>query len=1396
MASRQIGHLGEPAFEEPDFGDTRRVRIGSSVIEEFVAGHDAGDVLRELVQNEFDGGGDKLALTFGSDALEVAGSGRGIPPDGWSRLSVIVGTGEVMGSDEVVAAKVNGIGSKNFGLRSLFLFGDSIYVMSRGRVALLDLVTKETAHGRQRSSAENSVRLHVPYRRDSTKRLEAFTDERENHAFARMGESIADTLVKLALAGRSSGLREVSVRSLRTGRSILWRQRAETERSRIPGISIITRSGKLSIDKGKATSFDEIEFARNFDLPPEHAERDFPAYYKVTGGRLRIAVSLPIVRRRLDADCQGHFYYPLKAPASRTGCAVSVSAPFELNNDRSNINDNGWNDWLIDRAADLVFDLLRSDWVDRFGAGAYRALSTRDEAKPDRFAAAIRRRLSEDSCWATRGLGSERFTEATNAVIPAIPELDGFLSDENYLDPALVRDERVATLAIASGAKEFTLSSLVRLRCGPQVATGLATQLKSHEAAYWFESFESALKKVERQVEMARVLSAFRRNLTKDNRSDLASSASTLNALGALRPARDLIAVGADIWDGCPEPMQNRLHPALAEYSALAGHCIEFDEEKWLIDAARRSATASDDDPEREILYRKLLSDAGPIKRGALSALRENPVVRNQRGEWTAPADMVALKRPLARLFDPVVDAPSPQMLQAQGLIARLRIRDTLSGSDIVRLAAALPNEADAAARFERLLSDNLKLLSGSVVSKLRDIPCLMSRSGTLTRPAELHVDTPTNRQCIDDARIVGPGSDLVHRRLKLLETPDSDTLLEMIGELREADRAPSRPDLLYDALVRAIMRERRSRGEVADLPICWVMGDYRAPKEILTGSRIPSLFAFAIPVYRHNDDLSRAYADLGAPTVATADHWARFFRHVGSVWSAEPMSDLRRRTLLEAYQLRGSEGLPEGVDDAACLLDDRNRLFSYADLRRGLLVEPDFPALQQALSDAGSSVGVVARSDRSRNFFAALGIRPVSSIAQTGKPLFGANARPHIWYQPKHRDRLLAMLHRPLFARALYEVAYGQRFSLAGFEPTDLGAIRERLAGLSDVAFFATIERRYEVAGIQVAVGTEVAIGEGIVGLVPPKTKQQFQFLLAEALAELAGATSAAATRALANALLPLVLCATPDDLRSYLARIGIEHSRWSDEDGSAAHDESEGEALEQEIVRQLFDTLDIDGEYRREPESTNPDEPPVPQPPMPPPPPPSPLPPTPPPFVLPDLNSVELKIADPNGTEIERRPTSSGGSGGGSSSGWLFRTAAEMDRDEKVGKRGEELVYRQEIERVRSMGHPEPETVVVWTSRFDSGADHDIRSIDEKGRTKWLEVKATIGTDGRFDWSRKEFEMAMRERDRYELWRVYLAASTAPIAKCFRNPARMLGSRQIALEIGGLRANIEGVS
>ncbi|MNQ94588.1 hypothetical protein D3C85_1101100 [compost metagenome] len=284
---------------------------------------------------------------------------------------------------------------------------------------------------------------------------------------------------------------------------------------------------------------------------------------------------------------------------------------------------------------------------------------------------------------------------------------------------------------------------------------------------------------------------------------------------------------------------------------------------------------------------------------------------------------------------------------------------------------------------------------------------------------------------------------------------------------------------------------------------------------------------------------------------------------------------------------------------------------------------------------------------------------------------------------------------------------------------------------------------------------------------------------------------------RSIANAFLPLLLCGTLEELREYLEQMGLSNSFRSiaddheaneleDDDDDDDESDEDFEDFEELALRQVFDNLNTSGSTSNDavqpvhaatPRIVNE---------------PSTLPPAAPTFALPNLEDVLLTVAPTQGVEIEPRG-GGGGGGGGTTNVWLPPTAAENERASRVGQRGEELVYRMELQKVRDMGYANPELYVVWTSQDEPGADHDIRSIDINGEPRWIEVKSTTGVDGRFDWPRREFEKALRERDRYELWRVYRVADKKPVAKCFTNPSRMLGARQITLELGMLRANIE---
>ena len=381
-----------------------RQRIASSPVDEFVAAHGASDVFRELVQNEFDADGSDIGIRFAKDQLEITGTGKAIPARGWGRLSVLIGTGEVLGdsSVEVIVAKESSIGSKNLGMRSLFHFGDRIHVRSNGQMAVLDFKAFGTARQPDPpSKGRKGVLIQVPFRGEKLRRFEPFTQEREAKALNDIEAVLFPTLVKLALTGKRTGVQSLAITSERLRRRLLWRQSAESFRTRVSQTTGVRRTGRSHTEdadgKRKRQQYEELEFARLVEPPAEFQGLDFPAYYR-SGGQLRVALSMALKQGKPVTAGIGHCYYPLQAGQARTGCALSVSAPFQLDAERTRVIDTDWNTWLADRAADLVADLVVSDWFQRFGQDAYRVV-LRQGSETQTFADRVLERLKAKSCW-------------------------------------------------------------------------------------------------------------------------------------------------------------------------------------------------------------------------------------------------------------------------------------------------------------------------------------------------------------------------------------------------------------------------------------------------------------------------------------------------------------------------------------------------------------------------------------------------------------------------------------------------------------------------------------------------------------------------------------------------------------------------------------------------------------------------------------------------------------------------------------------------------------------------------------------------------------------------------------------------------------------------------------
>lgn len=1382
-----------------DTDEGYETKIGGSIVDQFVLGHDPTDVLRELIQNEFDADGETMAVAFEDDQLTISGSGRPINSKGWQRLDVVIGTGRVAGdaSGAEIEPKENGIGSKNFGLRSLFLFGDRIIVRSNGQRAVQNLVRLATKIERDpETKGQRGVSIHVPYRAEAFGKLLPFTPDREAETFDRMAAGLLATMVKLALTGRKRGVRALTLRSDRQGRTLSWRQDVERERCKVDGVTALRRVGKLTDRsdgalKSSTRRFEEIEFTRTVSVPAKFADQALGAYYTTGTGEVRIGVSIAQRLKRSDLTAIGRFFYPLQTPGSATGSAVSVSAPFDLVADRSALLTSDWNTWLMEQAAALTAALLAGDWIERFGPDAFLAIRETTEAKPTAFAAALHTHLKQAACWPT---ADGQMAKAVDLVVPEDPAFTGLLSLSRYLQPELSENPDLKALAIRCGAKSFTRNSMVRLRCAAKDDSGLATSVPEGEADFHYTNYPAALSDPERQRDMGVALGAIGRRLSNENRRDLRSTRSMLAADGTLQPAETLVVVNEEIWDVCPAPLSTRLHRTLTAERPLAHLCTPFDPDDWVRDACERALLGTIDDRERETLYKRLLSNEVTLSRQLISAIRQSPVLRDHRGDWAIPADMVILPPALSQLLSAAIQAPSRAVLKRPKLVSALRLRDKLAGADLIAFADHLVDEPEKAPAFEALLKANPQLLTPSVLGRLRSTACLASRAGALAAPEDLFLDNEVNRICAaNDGRIVAGRNVALYVRLGCQERPSVAVMLQALEELREQEKAPSDAATFYAALVKALRAEKIAATNYSHRPILWARGTYHAPDDVLVGPRVPSWFGKAVPYVRGPLELAASYEALGASTAPFDRHWASFFNWAAAQGGATEIAgpDLRR-LLQEAYHRRGHAGLPDDLpDDAACLLGQDARLFGREDVRSGDFVEDDFPALSEKLKTVGAAIGLAAISDDTRHFFASLSLRRLTTIVGAPTISVGLESKPPPWFKPAHSERILALLRQQHFRVAVDLLVYDYRREHSGVKHLRQREVMDRLAAIDRIRFVTGIDRRYTVAGHSVAITTEAAAVDGGIALQPTRTKFEFEQNLTYALAELLGATQVTDARRLSVALLPLLMCETSADMSAYLERQGLQPPVWAETpmpivepNADTDQEPSPQQAVIQSLLTEMFEQAQAAG----------PDDVPPPQasPPPAPPAPPAPPPPRP-QFTLPDLAAVEASIEPASDHAVAARPRPQGGGWSTGGGGWRPPEAYDIDRDQKVGSRGEEIVYLAELERVRALGFERPEEHVVWVSRTQPGADHDIRSIDAEGKPLWLEVKSTMGVDGRFDWSQREFEKALRERERYILWRVYEAHTTRPISKAFKNPARLLERSRLRVELSGLVGFVE---
>jgi hypothetical protein len=159
-----------------------------------------------------------------------------------------------------------------------------------------------------------------------------------------------------------------------------------------------------------------------------------------------------------------------------------------------------------------------------------------------------------------------------------------------------------------------------------------------------------------------------------------------------------------------------------------------------------------------------------------------------------------------------------------------------------------------------------------------------------------------------------------------------------------------------------------------------------------------------------------------------------------------------------------------------------------------------------------------------------------------------------------------------------------------------------------------------------------------------------------------------------------------------------------------------------------------------------------------------------------LPELDHASVESHDIDRVEsvIPPEPPSREGGSGGRTGGTGGRTDwARLEHERRLyGRRGEEVAYYDERRRLAGRG-VDPD-LVKWVSRENELSPYDLKSVDDDGGPRYIEVKSTTGDDPSdpFPISTPELRFAMRHRRRYWIYRVVDVKDASPTVWRYHEP------------------------
>ncbi|MFC5698372.1 hypothetical protein ACFPU0_22825 [Pseudomonas sp. GCM10022186] len=944
-----------------------------AVVSQFLSELSLYDLVIELVQNELDAGATRTEIVFGVGALTCSGNGSPIDKAGWERLRYVLGAGSE------VAAKQDGIGSKNHGLRSAFLIGDRILVQSNGQ--RIDL----TARGSESrpddfypgvwpplsdpTAPTTGVRITIPYRTRALNVPERNPLEPIDQAVltSLFEDSVMRSADRFICASEPSRSWRYELMLAHGSRRITF-VFSSSPVPRIPRFYL--RECKQS-DNGSRGRVVARRLCVPFEIvlaADDHAK--VPRLFR-SGKRILGEISWNVDGKLVPQPGIGGLRYPIAYPREHVsnGWGFDVSGPFISGRARHSLSDDGRNALITQTGRQAFVDLMFSRLVPLHGPLALR-LAFSSQRKNQTAEDELARELVEAGAFAVAV--RERRRGASKTFSCSAPEMPVLVAAPTHNESALNKDlVAVAALhgqALHAQTPTQFVETLLRLEAAGHTGIERFSEQDAAEAVFirapdpkpadfkqWLEHCMIAV----RALEIARLSSTlpaeFMRNLRKKS----------------VLPTEDGQAVR---WDEvrrslkAAPPVAGVVPPALLHSSLVkstimkegAGKVAAFNIDEHVSNRNFSNVIAEG----RRRFFEWLRKNYGELSTQALAAIAKYPIWPAQDGSFHGLDRYCAPKSAFLRqVIAEVHPLPSdavvafPGLRTASNAILRLRTKPTdeeLSAwharrQEMADEAQAQGNAVELQAIVHRT-EEVLEFLwrNDFPVAQIAESHQSLSLAGELKEIEDLHIQSAHTSSCslLDEDIVAGQRSAL-YRRLGAMAEPSASAILRAFRE------APDRSALF--SRLRAYRAAGRDLSELSEIEMIELDARLYAPGQLCFPSTTDWWGRWKTPMKSAPDvpDHAALLEQAGVVRGALREHLSEAFFDWLATQPVRIQREHRQQIVRHWYDRRhGPVKWAQSSPEKPCVpVHDRQREFTLLSIKRAQKAKqvflPDFPEVQ-----------------------------------------------------------------------------------------------------------------------------------------------------------------------------------------------------------------------------------------------------------------------------------------------------------------------------------------------------------------------------------------------------------------------------------------------------------------